>query len=51
MNLLICLKRVCSTKSLVVLGSRGLKGVMKLLLGTVSGKVANSAKCSVFIVK
>lgn len=36
---------------LVVLGSRGLTGIKKILLGTVSGKVANNVKCSVYIVK
>lgn len=36
---------------LVILGNRGLTGIKKLLLGTVSGKVANNVNCSVYIVK
>lgn len=36
---------------LIILGSRGLTGVKKMLLGTVSGKVANNSKQSVLIIK
>ncbi|MGF7185457.1 nucleotide-binding universal stress UspA family protein [Desulfitispora alkaliphila] len=36
---------------LVILGSRGLTGVKRVLLGTVSGKVANNSEVSVLIVK
>ncbi len=36
---------------IVVLGSRGLTGVKRFVLGTVSGKVANNSTCSVLIVK
>ncbi len=36
---------------LVVVGSRGLTGIQRVLLGTVSGKIANNAKTSVLIIK
>ncbi|MGF7184348.1 nucleotide-binding universal stress UspA family protein [Desulfitispora alkaliphila] len=36
---------------LIILGSRGLTGVKRFVLGTVSGKVANNSICSVMIVK
>lgn len=36
---------------LIVIGSRGLSGVGELVLGSVSDKVADTAKCPVLIVK
>jgi nucleotide-binding universal stress UspA family protein len=36
---------------LIVVGSRGLGKIAKLLLGSVSNRLANHAKCSVLIVK
>lgn len=37
--------------SLIVLGTRGRRGLMRLLLGSVSSEVANNAPCSVVILK
>ena len=36
---------------LIILGSRGRHGVARILLGSVSSKVAENAKCDVLIVK
>lgn len=36
---------------LVVMGHRGLSGIKKLMMGSVSQKVTNQANCSVFVVK
>jgi nucleotide-binding universal stress UspA family protein len=36
---------------LIVLGDRGLRGVTRFLLGSVSSKVAHHAKCSVMVVR
>lgn len=40
-----------SKYDLIVLGSRGITGVKRFILGTVSSKVANNSSCSVLIVK
>ncbi|WP_017327050.1 universal stress protein [Synechococcus sp. PCC 7336] len=36
---------------LIVLGSRGLKGVNRVILGSVSTQVVESAHCSVYVIK
>jgi nucleotide-binding universal stress UspA family protein len=36
---------------LIVIGSRGLKGLKKILLGSVSEEVSQKASCQVLIVK
>jgi len=39
------------TASLIIMGCRGRKGLKRLILGSVSGTVANEAPCSVVILK
>lgn len=39
------------TASLIIMGCRGRRGLKRLLLGSVSGSVANRAPCSVVILK
>lgn len=36
---------------LIIIGNRGIGGLKKLVMGSVSEKVSNDAECSVFIVK
>ncbi|MCA9471875.1 MAG: universal stress protein [Nitrospirales bacterium] len=48
-EILKCAKRVRA--ELIVLGSRGLTGMRKLLIGSVSNKVARHAACSVLVVR
>lgn len=39
------------TASLIIMGCRGRRGLKRLILGSVSGEVANKAHCSVVILK
>lgn len=36
---------------LIIIGNRGLSGIRKLVMGSVSSKVTNHAECAVFVVK
>lgn len=36
---------------LIVIGSRGLNSMSRLMMGSVSNKVVNNAKCSVYVVR
>lgn len=47
----ICKHAIAKKADLIVMGHRGLSGIKKLVLGSVSEKVVQHADCSVYVVK